>query len=186
MKVHYGHRIRILSSNSQKERKMLDSMWAIGVKGINIRFPLSSFLIWEIWKAIRIKLCLNPRKMNVDRCDNENHEPWAPSFPWNLLLHSGSEKEKIPWEGEFTRRRDPWAGLIASCGSFYIFVMPHKTRFPVCFFWLLAQRSGWIFNNKRLWSRPWQLCVKEEESRKLGLQRPGSLMPALEELWIQR
>ena len=27
--------------------------------------------------------------------------------------------ENIPWEGEFTQRSDPWAGLIASCGSFY-------------------------------------------------------------------
>jgi hypothetical protein len=27
--------------------------------------------------------------------------------------------EKILWEGEFTLRSDPWAGLIASCGSFY-------------------------------------------------------------------
>ena len=27
--------------------------------------------------------------------------------------------EKIPWEGEFTFRSDPWAGLIASWGSFY-------------------------------------------------------------------
>ena len=28
-------------------------------------------------------------------------------------------KEKIPWKREFTVRSDPWAGLIASCGSFY-------------------------------------------------------------------
>jgi hypothetical protein len=28
-------------------------------------------------------------------------------------------QEKILWEGEFTLRSDPWAGLIASCGSFY-------------------------------------------------------------------
>ena len=27
--------------------------------------------------------------------------------------------ERIPWEGEFIIRSDPWAGLIASCGSFY-------------------------------------------------------------------
>ena len=27
--------------------------------------------------------------------------------------------EKIPWEGEFTIRSDLWAGLIASCGSFF-------------------------------------------------------------------
>ena len=27
--------------------------------------------------------------------------------------------EKIPWEGEFTFRSDPWAGLIASWGSLY-------------------------------------------------------------------
>ena len=27
-------------------------------------------------------------------------------------------KEKMKWEGEFTLRSDPWAGLIASCGSF--------------------------------------------------------------------
>ena len=25
----------------------------------------------------------------------------------------------MKWEGEFTLRSDPWAGLIASCGSFY-------------------------------------------------------------------
>ena len=29
-----------------------------------------------------------------------------------------SWRKKIPWEGEFTLRSDPWAGLIASCGSF--------------------------------------------------------------------
>jgi hypothetical protein len=28
-------------------------------------------------------------------------------------------KEKMKWEGEFTLRSDPWAGLIASSGSFY-------------------------------------------------------------------
>ena len=27
--------------------------------------------------------------------------------------------ENIPWEGEFTQRSDPCAGLIASCGSFF-------------------------------------------------------------------
>ena len=32
---------------------------------------------------------------------------------------SQTTEEKIPWEGEFTIRSDPWAGLIASCGSFY-------------------------------------------------------------------
>ena len=44
--------------------------------------------------------------------------------------------EKIPWEGEFTLRSDPWAGLIASCGSFYLMV-PVPT----------VKRSG-----KRLWT----------------------------------
>lgn len=36
-------------------------------------------------------------------------------FPIHLL-------EKDSWEGEFTLRRDSWAGLIASCGSFYFMV----------------------------------------------------------------
>lgn len=34
----------------------------------------------------------------------------------------GIMKEKIPREGEFTLRTDPWAGLIASTGSFYLMV----------------------------------------------------------------
>ena len=33
-------------------------------------------------------------------------------------------REKIPREGEFTLRTDPWAGLIASIGSFYLMVYP--------------------------------------------------------------
>ncbi len=38
-------------------------------------------------------------------------------------------KEKIPCYGEFTQRSDPWAGLIASCGSFYPMVLHHlETR----------------------------------------------------------
>ena len=40
-----------------------------------------------------------------------------------ILLFQGCTKrrtlEKIPCYGEFTQRSDPWAGLIASCGSFY-------------------------------------------------------------------
>ena len=36
--------------------------------------------------------------------------------------------EKIPWEGEFTFRSDPWAGLIASWGSFY--PMTHHNGLP--------------------------------------------------------
>ena len=42
--------------------------------------------------------------------------------------------EKIPDEGEFSLRIDPWAGLIASCGSFYPMVSMS------CFF-LQAHRS---------------------------------------------
>ena len=36
--------------------------------------------------------------------------------------------EKMKWEGEFTLRSDPWAGLIASCGSFF----PMVHQFPIC------------------------------------------------------
>lgn len=36
----------------------------------------------------------------------------------------GRGREKIPREGEFTLRTDPWAGLIASTGSFYLMVYP--------------------------------------------------------------
>ena len=46
--------------------------------------------------------------------------------------------EKIPCYGEFTQRSDPWAGLIASCGSFY--PMVHNflgIQSPV---WLLPSR----------------------------------------------
>ena len=39
--------------------------------------------------------------------------PNAISCAWKQL------QEKIPCYGEFTQRSDPWAGLIASCGSFY-------------------------------------------------------------------
>ena len=42
---------------------------------------------------------------------------------WVVSVPSGSEhREKIPREGEFTLRTDPWAGLIASTGSFYLMV----------------------------------------------------------------
>ena len=39
---------------------------------------------------------------------------------WLVLLRVFTlALERIPWEGEFIIRSDPWAGLIASCGSFY-------------------------------------------------------------------
>ena len=44
----------------------------------------------------------------------------SPSCPWTLLqstLPLCLRLEKIPWEGEFTLRSDPWAGLIASSSS---------------------------------------------------------------------
>ena len=44
--------------------------------------------------------------------------------PWNLQPGGW---EKIPWEGEFTLRSDSWAGLIASCGSFYLMVPLPRT-----------------------------------------------------------
>ena len=44
--------------------------------------------------------------------------------------------EKILWEGEFTLRSDPWAGLIASCGSFYPMVWFLFSFLPL-YFWSL-------------------------------------------------
>jgi hypothetical protein len=44
-------------------------------------------------------------------------------FSFLICVISLMLKEKIPWEGEFTLRSDPWAGLIASCGSFYPMVL---------------------------------------------------------------
>lgn len=41
---------------------------------------------------------------------------------WVLHPDIYSFLEKDSWEGEFTLRRDSWAGLIASCGSFYFMV----------------------------------------------------------------
>ena len=37
---------------------------------------------------------------------------------WAAIYLAAIILEKIPWEGEFTVRSDPWAGLIASSGSF--------------------------------------------------------------------
>jgi len=37
-------------------------------------------------------------------------------------------KEKMPWEGEFTLRSDPWAGLLASSGSFFPMVQEYKEK----------------------------------------------------------
>ena len=39
-----------------------------------------------------------------------------------IVPHKDNFKEKIPSEGEFTLRTNPWAGLIASTGSFYLMV----------------------------------------------------------------
>ena len=47
------------------------------------------------------------------------------NFQHSLCLDNVTQRsnrqaqEKIPCYGEFTQRSDPWAGLIASCGSFY-------------------------------------------------------------------
>ena len=51
---------------------------------------------------------------------------WISDDLWNLSvvivyeisLSGELTLEKIAWEGEFTLRSDPWAGLIASSGSF--------------------------------------------------------------------
>ena len=72
--------------------------------------------------------------------------PGGPFFPFFSLpgshhyeeedLPMAKEMEKIPWEGEFTLRSDPWAGLIASCGSFY--PMVHGSFLSLSYRWPLA------------------------------------------------
>ena len=37
--------------------------------------------------------------------------------------------EKIPWEGEFTLRSDPWAGLRASWGSLFLMDSSQLTNY---------------------------------------------------------
>ena len=59
----------------------------------------------------------------------DSYPPVAESFSFKTRVHyyylltafcfQAHNLEKILWEGEFTLRSDPWAGLIASCGSFY-------------------------------------------------------------------
>jgi len=47
------------------------------------------------------------------------------SIMWTPVTFPALDKRR--WEGEFTLRSDPWAGLIASCGSFYLMVsLPHR------------------------------------------------------------
>ena len=45
-----------------------------------------------------------------------------------LTLMQQKVKEKMPWEGEFTLRSDPWAGLLASSGSFFPMVQEYKEK----------------------------------------------------------
>ena len=52
--------------------------------------------------------------INCQRLYLSHNVDWEFGKTYNRLY----EKEKMKWEGEFTLRSDPWAGLIASCGSF--------------------------------------------------------------------
>ena len=72
---------------------------------------------------------------------------------WNVF--STRKKEKIPCYGEFTQRSNPWAGLIASCGSFYPMVLASwlvdsmsKIQFLNSYFLANQQRktSNYTFN----------------------------------------
>jgi len=75
-------------------------------------------------------------------------------------------KEKMKWEGEFTLRSDPWAGLIASCGSFLpmvqasIFCIFWFSRLCSFYYWLSSWLMGiegdvvsCLYENASSWSR---------------------------------
>ena len=77
-----------------------------------------------------------------------------------------NEKEKIPWEGEFSLRSDLWAGLIASCGSFYPMVPRLRSHFfesPI-FSWIFVLDFFHLLNNFHffwhfLWFAKWFVFV---------------------------
>ena len=73
-------------------------------------------------RQMKEKEKIKQRKRNTNE---KMSQPADPSFPISIFscpsLHSFI-LEKIPWEGELTLRSDPWAGLIASTGSFYLMV----------------------------------------------------------------
>ena len=69
-------------------------------------FPFTPVIIYDF---------ISPRKRNhLMGCDLPSL--FSSLFPSGLV--SQTTEEKIPWEGEFILRSVPWAGLIASCGSF--------------------------------------------------------------------
>ena len=68
------------------------------------------------WWLVRLGLFI--RMSSKQRVNNGRHHWWM-LLRWTLM------REKIPVVGEFTIRSDPWAGLIASCGSFYPMVPAH-------------------------------------------------------------
>ena len=59
-------------------------------------------------------------------------------YYWNLLVEKYM-LEKIPCYGEFIQRSDPWAGLIASRGSFYpmVLCLSSLSTISSIFWWII-------------------------------------------------
>ena len=77
---------------------------------------------------------LSPRYLIPRHFSIPSHSPSSRFRPEGVTerRETARGREKIPREGEFTLRTDPWAGLIASIGSFYLMVypLPHSSHSP--------------------------------------------------------
>ena len=101
-----------------------DNFSVLKVKGYSMSNILS-FMSWTsrnsfvFWNLMGLKLV--PELESSETLARE-HFLGLKSWPARALVTQRSNRqaqEKIPCYGEFTQRSDPWAGLIASCGSFY-------------------------------------------------------------------
>ena len=80
------------------------------------------------WPRKNIQLLTVETRTSINRPGLWNKKARDISYDWRLAYRLWitftshptvhSLLEKISWEGEFTLGSDPWAGLIASCGSF--------------------------------------------------------------------
>ena len=64
-------------------------------------------------------LPLYQQNLLLEDSDREGKDSERPT----VIFYDKAAEEKIPCYGEFTQRSDPWAGLIASRGSFYPMVL---------------------------------------------------------------
>ena len=86
-------------------------------------FPLCIWLVTSSWTSKLFSGALELFYRKYESNSEFNRE--SLNFQHSLCLDNVTQRsnrqaqEKIPCYGEFTQRSDPWAGLIASCGSFY-------------------------------------------------------------------